>query len=111
MTPPVQGPHEGLNAAVAAELRAELARKRRSTQWLADESGVAYGSLRRYLAPSRHIDVSVLAALCGALGVDPYELVAAAQTRAQDGSVSDPNDGLAAVADTGPIEGAGENSI
>jgi len=72
---PVIGPSEGLNAAVAAELRAALARKKWSVNRLSEEAEIPYGSLRRYLNAERHIDVSVLYALCWAMGVRPQELV------------------------------------
>lgn len=78
---PIQKPGEGLNAAVAAELRAELARERRSVQWLAEEADVPYGSVRRYLGAERHIDVAVLYALAAALDVSAVELVQRAQAR------------------------------
>lgn len=74
MTPPNE-PHAGLNAAVAAEIRAELARQKLSVQALALKSGVAYGSLRRYINAERHIDLDVLHDLCAALGVSPRDLV------------------------------------
>lgn len=81
MTPPLPGPDAGLNAAVAAELRAEMGRKKISARDLAQLSEIPYGTLRRYLAAERHIDVAVLDQVTGALGVTPVDIVVAAQTR------------------------------
>lgn len=100
---PVIGPSEGLNAAVAAELRAALARKKWSVNRLSEEAEIPYGSLRRYLNAERHIDVSVLYALCWAIGVRPQEIVTVAEQ-----NVSDPAPSLRAVANEGDLEGAGE---
>ncbi len=98
--PPPLPPGEGLNAAVAAELRAELARKRINTRELAERSEVAYGSLRRYLAAERDINVVVLAAVCEALGVSVEDLVSAASHRV-DLQFSDIGLGLEVARDTG----------
>lgn len=75
MTPPIQEPREGLNAAVAAEIRAEQGRRKLSVQALAELTGIPYGSLRRYLNAERHIDVAVLAEICQALDVAPDEFI------------------------------------
>lgn len=91
MTPPIPGPGEGLNAAVAAEIRAELARQRLSVQRLAEMSDVAYGTLRRYLAAERHIDVATLDAIASALGASPIALVQAAMARRQESNVVTPD--------------------
>ncbi len=97
MTPPPNEPEHGLNAAVAAELRAELGRQRISVQALATKSGVAYGSLRRYLNAERHIDLDVLHDLAAALHVAPADLVRRAQPSEEAPS-------LALVADEGDLE-------
>lgn len=81
MAPPISQPDEGLNAAVAAELRAEQGRQKLSVKQLAAKSGVSYGSLRRYLDGERHIDVAVLEALAKGLGRSAVEIVASASTR------------------------------
>lgn len=78
MTPPIQEPGEGLNAAVAAELRAEQGRRKLSVPALAELADIPYGSLRRYLNAERHIDVSILAALCSAMGISPGDVIVAA---------------------------------
>jgi len=74
-------PDEGLNAAVAAELRAERAAKDLTAKQLSALAGVPYASLRRYLGAERHIDVATLAELCRALDLDVVALVARAAER------------------------------
>lgn len=93
MAPPVGDPDTGLNAAVAAELRAEMARKKMSTQALATAADIPYGSLRRYLATERHIDVAVLEQLAVALGRTSVEIVRVAEERV---AAEQPADELAA---------------
>lgn len=78
---PVEPAHEGLNAAVAAELRGERAAQNLTVQELAARSEVPYASLRRYLSGERDIDVAVLAALAAALGTTPARIVVAAEDR------------------------------
>lgn len=85
MTPPVPGPAEGLNAAVAAQLRAEAAAAKLSDKALAQKAGLQYSSLRRWLGKEpgneRNIDVAVLAELAKALGLTPLEVVRRAEER------------------------------
>lgn len=81
MTPPLPRPDQGLNAAVAAELRAEKAAQGRTNEWLAEQSGLNKGSVRRYLAAERHIDVATLDAMATSLGSTPMMIVEAAQQR------------------------------
>lgn len=87
MTPPVLGPREGLNAAVAAQIRAEAAAANLTDKALAQKAGVNYASLRRWLGKdvdnTRHIDVAVLYALADALDVEASYLVEQAQARMQ----------------------------
>ncbi len=83
---PIEAPEGGLNAAVAAELRAERAAQNLTVQQLAERSEVPYPSLRRYLAAERHIDVSVLHALANALGTTSGELISAAEERMRRGA-------------------------
>lgn len=82
---PIEAPEGGLNAAVAAELRAERAAQNLTVQQLAERSDVPYPSVRRYLAAERHIDVSVLHALATALGATSGELISAAEERLSRG--------------------------
>jgi len=92
---PIEGPDGGLNAAVAAELRAERAAQSLTVQQLSERADVPYASLRRYLAAERHIDVSTLDALAKALGTTPVDLVMAAAerlSRAATGNVVDIRD-------------------
>jgi transcriptional regulator with XRE-family HTH domain len=78
---PIESPETGLNAAVAAELRAERAAQNLTVQQLAARADVPYASLRRYLAAERYIDVAVLHALAGALGTSSASLIASAEDR------------------------------
>lgn len=72
---------EGLNGAVAAELRAEKAAQNLTNQDLADRSGIPIVSVQRYLVPKRAIDLVVLEQLATAVGKTPGELVEAAERR------------------------------
>ena len=78
---PVPRPSEGLNAAVAAVLRAERAAQDLTQQELADKSGIPYATLRRYLKADRHIDVAVLAEICKALNIEVDDIVIRAANR------------------------------
>lgn len=80
------GPYEkessrGLNAAVAAALRAEKAAAGMTNRTLAERSSITVASVQRYLAADRHIDVNVLDALAQALQTTPNRLIQAAQER------------------------------
>lgn len=73
------------NAAVAAELRAERARKGITINALADNSGLAKSSVQRYLSGERDIPVPSLIDLCKVLSVDPRVIFERAeQTIQQD---------------------------
>jgi transcriptional regulator with XRE-family HTH domain len=87
MTPPIPAPTSGLNAAVAAELRAAAGRQKMTVPALAERAGIPYGSLRRYLNAERHIDVSVLHQLTTALGVSVSDLIEMAERHRQDEGV------------------------
>lgn len=69
----------GLNAAVAAEIRAEQGRLKLSSPALAERAGVPYGSLRRYLSAERSIDMVVLEAVAAALATTASALIAEAE--------------------------------
>lgn len=71
----------GLNGAVAAELRAELARQGLRQQDLARLSGIPLVSVQRYLAPSRAIGIDVLDKMARALGLDAVRIMSAAGSR------------------------------
>lgn len=94
---PIAKPAEGLNAAVAAELRGERAAKELTTKQLSEMAGIPYASLRRYLGAERHIDVATLAELCEALGLDVGELVSRAAERLERVHASDGARGLPSV--------------
>lgn len=88
MAPPVPGPLEGLNAAVAAQIRAEAAAAKLTDKALAKKADVNYASLRRWLGKDignvRHIDVAVLGALADALGLSAAEIVRRAVERSEN---------------------------
>lgn len=74
-------PTQGFNAAVAAEIRAEMARQGLKQRDLADGTGLSIDSIKRYVGASsrpRAIDVPTLYAICAVLGVDPGDLAHAA---------------------------------
>ncbi len=81
MTPVENDAARGLNGALAAVLRGELAASDLRQQDLADRSGIPLISVSRYLNARRHIDVKALAALAEALGLSARELVEAAENR------------------------------
>lgn len=90
-------PASGMNAAVAAELRAEKAALGLTNQDLADRSGIPVVSVQRYLAPSRNIDIEILGALCDALGVSLTEIARAAEARLSRPTTEAERDAAAAV--------------
>lgn len=87
-------PRSGMNAAVAAELRAERAAQRMTIDTMAAASGYPKRSLLRWLNTERSIGVEPLFAMAGALGVPAAELVRRAEKRVasardgRDGGVS-----------------------
>lgn len=85
MTPVEKDPSAGMNGAVAAVLRAELAVRPRAQRLtykqLSEISGVSLPSMQRYLAAGRHIDVATLDAICEALELDPAWVIQQAAER------------------------------
>jgi transcriptional regulator with XRE-family HTH domain len=61
-------------AAIAAELRAELARQNRSRRWLAEQVGHSHVTVSRWLNDG-HMPVSALLQLCSALGISAANLI------------------------------------
>ena len=86
-------PRSGMNAAVAAELRAERAAQRMTIDTMAAASGYPKRSLLRWLNTERSIGVEPLFAMAGALGVPAAELVRRAEKRVA--SARDGRDGTA----------------
>lgn len=74
----VQSP---LLAAIAQELRLEVARQRTTLREVARKSGVPYATVQKSLAGTRMIDVTELAKLCYALDLTPSTLFAKAESR------------------------------
>ena len=67
--------------ALAAEIRAEMARRGVLQEELAEATGLSIDSIKRYVGKSsrpRVMDVNTLYAIAGALGVDPGDLAHAA---------------------------------
>ena len=76
----------GLNGAVAATLRGEVAAQGLSQADLSARSGIPLVSVQRYLKPSRAIDVATLDQMARALGTDAQTVMMAAAMRlARDG--------------------------
>ena len=85
-------PASGLNAAVAAELRAERAARRVSVAELSERSGVSRSTLLRVLNTERAISMESLFALSEALGVSASSLVQRAENRLSEESVDTAHD-------------------
>lgn len=68
--------------AIAAELQRKRERRNLTLEQLSDNSGVAYSTLGKLLNGQTAIDTDQLFALCGALGVDPRDLVELAESHA-----------------------------
>lgn len=76
-----EDPRTGINGAVAAVLRAEMAANDWTQQDLANASGVPQVTVQRYLKPDREIPVPKLYALALALGTTGAEVMRAATER------------------------------
>lgn len=76
-----EDPQAGINGAVAAVLRAEMAANDWTQQELATASGIPQVTVQRYLKPTREIPLPKLYALALALGTTPDELMRAALER------------------------------
>jgi transcriptional regulator with XRE-family HTH domain len=74
-------PDEGLNAAMAAEIRAERAAKGITIVDLAAQVGISKTKMLHILKPSIDIDVPDLAALGAVFDLEPHELMIRAQDR------------------------------
>lgn len=76
-------PQEGINAALAAEVRAEMARRRPRMTYgeLAEASGVPLSSLKRYITAERHFTVQHLAKVASGLGISSHDLLDRATER------------------------------
>ena len=74
---------EEFNAAVGAQMRAEIAAHGYSVKGAADAMGIARGVLIRYLDGERNIPISVVARLADMLGMPMTTLVRRAEDRAE----------------------------
>lgn len=75
----------GLNGALAATIRGELAARGQTRIDLANRSGIPLDTLKNYLASNpdraRVMDIQVIDAIAGALGLGASQLVAMAEVR------------------------------
>lgn len=67
-----------LGQRTAAEIRAELARQKRSGRWLAEEIGAPSGTVARWIGGETSPPLDALYAMCRALGMSVADLVGAA---------------------------------
>lgn len=74
-------PADGLNAALAATLRAERAATSMTVDRLAAKSGIPKRTLLRLLNAERHINTDHLYALATAFELEPADLIVMAQRR------------------------------
>lgn len=70
-----------VEAAVAAELRAQLARLNRSRRWLATQIGAPHVSVSRWLNTGRGLSLDRLDQMCAALGLVPSEVLRGVEQR------------------------------
>ncbi|KAA8830117.1 helix-turn-helix domain-containing protein [Bifidobacterium tissieri] len=77
---------ERFAAAIAAELRAQKARRRIGDEDIADAVGVHRVSVSRYLSGARPIPMVTFAELCDYLGVSPVEVIDNAEKQARRNS-------------------------
>lgn len=81
MTPLERDHERGLNGALAAEIRAELAVQNRKQTWLALKTDMDRVTLRRYLMAERAMNTALIEAISTALGLDEGELMTRAVQR------------------------------
>ncbi|PRI10956.1 helix-turn-helix domain-containing protein [Leucobacter massiliensis] len=96
-----------MTEAVAQELRAELARQRRSAKSLAESAGLNRSTLHKTLNAQRAIDVDDLFHLADLLDVSPSEMFAKAEALARaeldDGLLPGEREGMPAGYESGDI--------
>lgn len=73
-----------LGQRTVAEIRAELARQKRSGRWLADQIGAPHNTVSRWIGGVTDPPLDVLYAMCRALGINVADIVSAAL---RDGAV------------------------
>lgn len=76
MTPVEKDHAKGLNAAVAAEVRAEIAAQGLTNVEVARRMGMNRETFQRYVNMKRGIDTAIIDAIGEALRIDPAELMA-----------------------------------
>lgn len=82
-----ESPDRGLNAALSRVLRGEVRAAGFSYDSLAEATGLSKSTVNRLLKenPTRHLDVTVVYAICRTIGVDPTEVWERAVLRANQG--------------------------
>lgn len=68
-----------LTSAVAATLRAEMARRQVPLQHVVNVSGLSRSSVNRYLNEGREIPLPALFKMCRAIGIEPSEVLRLAE--------------------------------
>lgn len=71
----------GLNGAVVAVLREERAAAGLTLEEVAGRAGIPVVSVQRFLSARRRMTMDTFDALCGALGLDPVEVMGRAERR------------------------------
>lgn len=89
MSPIEKDPSVGINAAVAAELRAERGAQKITVEALAQRSGVPKRTLLRLLNAERGIAMEPLTAIAGALNVPVSLVVSRAEERLEREAAAD----------------------
>lgn len=65
-----------LGQRTAAEIRAELARQKKSGRWLADKIGAPHNTVSRWIGGDTAPPLDALYAMCRALGISVADLIA-----------------------------------
>ncbi|MEU4592589.1 MULTISPECIES: helix-turn-helix domain-containing protein [Micromonospora] len=69
--------HDDVRGKIAAEIRAEMARKRMTQRDLADKLGIAQPAVQLRLSGQRPFRAEELVVIAGALGVEPGQFLPA----------------------------------
>lgn len=67
-----------LGQRTVAEIRAELARQKKSGRWLADQIGAPHNTVSRWIGGVTDPPLDVVYAMCRALGISVADIIAAA---------------------------------
>jgi lambda repressor-like predicted transcriptional regulator len=75
MNTPLRGPNEAADAEIAERITNALIVKNINVRSLADETGIAYPTLRRSLKYGRSLTIKELAQIADTIGVKPAALL------------------------------------